>query len=182
MSPEDFAMFLGRFSPDRDTAGRHYIRLHHKLVCFFSMKGISDSTGAADETLRRAAERVCGGANVPDVEHYCLGIARNVAKEYWRRERREEVVFRGFIEGLANGSAEEVDRIEQVLKPCFERLKSKEQSLLVDYCSVPEGLSSAEHRRRLADEFRMTMRALRIRVSRLRDRLEECVKERLKNR
>lgn len=182
MSPEDFAGFLERLSPDSEEAGRRYIRLHKKLVGFFGMKGISDSTGAADETLKRAAERIIGGANVPDVEKYCLGVARNVAKEWWRREQREDVVFRLFIESLADDSAEEVERIERILKPCFERLEDKDRTLLVDYCQVPEGLTHAEHRRRLAEKLRTTMLALRIRISRLRVKLADCVEARSGNR
>jgi DNA-directed RNA polymerase specialized sigma24 family protein len=179
---EDFARFLESFSPDKEEAGRLYIRLEKKLVGFFGMKGISDSTGAADETLRRAAQRLTGGADVPSMENYCLGIARNVANEWWRRERREEVVFRRFVQSLADNSAEEVDRIEHVLKPCFEGLKSKDRELLQDYCAAPEGLSRAEHRRSLAEKLGLTLRALRIQVSRLRDRLEECVEGLLRDR
>lgn len=182
MSPEDFARFLESLSPDEEEAGRLYIRLHKKLVGLFGMKGISDSTGAADETIKRAAEKLVGGADVPDMEKYCLGIARNVAKEWWRRERREEGAFRRFLEGLVDGSAEEVEKIEHVLKPCFERLTVEEQRLLVAYCSIPEGMSSAGHRRQLADEMGITVGALRIQISRLRDRLEECVKGRLRDR
>jgi DNA-directed RNA polymerase specialized sigma24 family protein len=182
MSPEDFARFLESLSPDEEEAGRLYIRLHKKLIGFFGMKGISDSTGAADETLKRAAARLAGGADVPDMERYCLGIARNVAKEWWRRERREEEVFQRFVGSLADDSAGEVERIEHILKPCFERLKSEDRELLVAYCSVPEGLSRAEHRRQLADELGITVGALRIQVSRLRDKLEECVEGRAKDR
>jgi DNA-directed RNA polymerase specialized sigma24 family protein len=182
MSPEDFARFLESLSPDVEEAGRLYIRLERKLVGLFGMKGISDSTGAADETLKRAAENLAGGANVPSMENYCLGIARNVAREWWRREVREEVVFRRFVQDLADDSTEEVHRIEQVLKPCFEGLKSKDRELLLDYCSVPEGLSRAEHRRMLAEKLGLTLLALRIQVSRLRDRLEECVEGRLRDK
>ena len=182
MSPEDFARFVESLSPDEEEACQLYIRLEKKLVGFFDMKGISDSTGATNETLKRAAERLAGGADVPDMGNYCLGIARNVAKEWWRRERREEVVFRRFVQSLTDNSTEEVNRIEHVLKPCFEGLKSKDQELLQDYCSAPEELSRAEHRRLLAEKLGLTLRALRIQVSRLRDRLEECVEGRLRDR
>jgi len=178
MSPDDFARFLESLSPDGEEAGRLYIRLDKKLVGFFGMKGISDTTGATHETIKRAGERLAGGANVPDMEKYCLGIARNVAKEWWRRERREERVFRRFTDSLANNSAEEVERIQRILKPCFERLEDKDRDLLVAYCRIPEGLSHAEHRRRLAEEMGMTVRALRTQISRLRDELEDCVEGR----
>lgn len=182
MSPEDFARFLESLSPDVDEAGRLYNRLvEKKLPGLFAMKGIADTAGAANETIRRAVEKIAGGADVPDGERFCLGIARNVAWEWWRRERREEAVFRRFIEGLADDASEEVERIEHILKPCFEHLKDEERKLLVAYCSVPDGMSGAEHHRRLAEELGKTVGALRIQISRVRDRLEECVKGRMRD-
>lgn len=178
MIPDDFARFLERLSPDREEAGRLYTRLHHKLAGFLSMKGVSDPVGAADEVIERAAVRIGGGADVPNLGSYCIGIARNVARERWRNERREEKVFRRFTESLADDSAEEVERIQSILKPCFEQLEDRDRQLLVAYCRIPEGLSHAEYRRRLADEMGMSVRALRIHVSRLRDRLEDCVARR----
>ena len=182
MSPEDFARFLESLSPDTEEAGRRYTRLHSKITGFLSMKGVSDPAGAADEVVERAAIRIAGGASVPNVESYCIGIARNVAREKWRRERREERVFRRFTEALADDSAEEVERIRRILKPCFEQLEDRDRELLVAYCRTPEGLSRAEHRRRLAEEVGITMRALRTHVSRLRDKLEHCVEGRSENR
>jgi DNA-directed RNA polymerase specialized sigma24 family protein len=182
MSPEDFARFLESLSPDGEEAGRLYIRLEKQLVSFFGMKGIADSAGAVNETIKRAAEKIAGGADVPDAGRFCRGIARNVAREWWRRERREETVIRRFIDSLADDPTEELERIEHVLKPCFDRLKGEEQKLLVAYCSVPEGMSGAEHRRQLADKLGITVGALRIQISRLRDRLEDCVEGQMGDR
>lgn len=178
MTPDDLARFLERLSPDAEEAGCRYIHLREKkLVGFFYMKGVSDPADAAAETVERAAVRISRGADVPDVEKYCLGIARNVARERWRREQREDTGSRRFIESLASGSAEEVERIEQILKPCFEQLEDEEQELMVAYCRIPEGLFRAEYRRHLAEKRGLTVRALRIRVSRLRDRLADCVEQ-----
>lgn len=175
MSPEDFARFLEKLSPDTEEAGQLYTRLRNKIAGFLRMKGVSDPADAAGDVIERAAVRISGGAIVPNVESYCIGIARNVANELWRRERREERAFRRFTESLADNSAEEVERIRRILKPCFEQLEDKDRELLVAYCRIPEGLSRAEHRRRLAEEIGMSMRALRTHVSRLRDKLEACV-------
>jgi DNA-directed RNA polymerase specialized sigma24 family protein len=145
MRSEDLAVFLKRLSPDAAEAERRYMYLrNNKLVGFFNMRGVSDPEGAAAETLDRAAEKIGGGADVPNVENYCIGIARNVAREHWRHERREDAVFRLFIDSLADDSAEEVKRIEHVLKPCFRSLKDKDRKLLVAYCLTPEELPRAE--------------------------------------
>jgi hypothetical protein len=182
MSPEEFARFLEHLSPDVEKAGRHYMRLHKKLAGFFYLKGVSEPGKAADETLDRAAVKICAGTPVPDVPKYCQGIARNVVREWLRRELREKSVFQSFVEGLNDDSDEEVERIERLLKPCFEQLSDDERELLLGYCQVLRGRARAEHRRQLAEAMKTTVLALRMRVTRLRGILGECVEKRSRER
>jgi predicted transcriptional regulator of viral defense system len=177
VSPEAFAKFLEFLSTDTEEAARRYMRLHEKLVGFFNMKGISDSPGAADETIDRAVIKMAAGTPVSDVNHYCSGIARNLAKERLRQMQRENSAFRNFIEHLANSSEEQVERIYHILKPCFDQLASEEQNLLVAYCQVIRGSARIVHRRRLAETMQTTMLALRMRVTRLRKTLTDCVRK-----
>jgi hypothetical protein len=69
-----------------------------------------------------------------------------------------------------------VYRITTLMKPCFEQLPEDDQNLLTSYCKVPPGVDRAEHRRQLAEGLKSTIAALRIRVTRLRRGLENCVK------
>jgi hypothetical protein len=174
---EAFARFLEALSNDLEEAGRLYTRLHEKLVRFFSLKGISDPVSAADETMDRAALKITAGTRVPDVGTYCLGIARNIIKEKYRSQQRESSAFIKFIENLPDASNEQVERIYRALKPCFEQLALEEQNLLVAYCQIIRGRARAEHRRRLAESMKTTMLALRMRVTRLRSSLTDCVKK-----
>lgn len=178
MGGEAFARFLELLSPDPEEAGRRYARLHEKLVGFFSLRGISDPASAADETIDRAILKVAAGAAVPDANKYCLGIARNIAKERYRRVVREGSVFVRFVEGLSDAADEQVERIYLILKPCFEQLALEEQNLLLAYCQVMQGRARAEHRHQLAERMETTMMALRMRVTRLRSSLTDCVKKR----
>jgi hypothetical protein len=177
MKPEEFARFLEYLSPDMEEAGRQYTRLHKKLVGFFYLKGVSESDKAADETLDRAAVKICAGTPVPDVNKYCLGIARNVVRERLRREHRETSVFFRFIEDLNDDSDAEIERIERVLRPCFNQLAAEEQELLQSYCQLFRGRARAEHRRQLADNMKTSVLALRMRVTRLRGVLNACVEK-----
>ena len=178
MNPEVFARFLGFLSPDTEEAGRHYTRLHNKLTGFFCLRGLSDPVSAADEAIDRAVLKLDAGAVVPDMDRYCLGIARNIAKERSRLVQREITAFRKFIEDLGNSSAEQVERIYNILKPCFEQLAVEERQLLLAYCHETRGRPRAEHRRQLAETMKLTMLALRVRVMRLRDKLTDCVQKR----
>lgn len=179
VSPEAFAQFLQLLSADNEEAGRLYARLHEKLIGFFVLKGISDPASAADETLDRAVIKINSGTPVSNVNHYCTGIARNIAKERLRSMQREASAFCRFLENLADGSDEEVERIYRILKPCFEQLTGADQELLQAYCRIMQGRTRAEHRRHLAEIKKTTVVALRMRVTRLRDTLSDCVRNSL---
>jgi hypothetical protein len=178
VNPDDFARFLELLSPDTDESGRRYSRLHKKLTGFFSLKGISDPASAADETIDRAVSKIGAGTVVPDADKYCLGIARNIFKERLRLMRREGSAFHTFIEDLSRSSADQVERIYGIMKPCFELLGAEEKQLLRAYCHEIHGRARSEHRRQLAETMKVTVLALRVRVTRLRNSLTDCVQKR----
>ena len=174
---EAFARFLELLPADAGEAAQRYPRLHEKLVGFFRMKGISDPMSAADETIDRAVIKIAQGTPVPDAGKYCLGIARNVAKERYRRAQREISAFLELIANLPDATDEQVERIHRVLEPCFKQLAIQDQHLLAEYCQDLRGRARAEHRRQLAETMNTTVLALRMRVTRLRSDLTLCVKK-----
>lgn len=178
MNSEMFARFLDLLAPDREEAGRRYTRLHKKLTGFFRTRGISDPESAAHDAIDRAVVKIAAGAIVPDVEKYCFGIARNIFKERIRIIIREDHAMRKFIQGLSHSSLEQIERIYNLMKPCFEQLADDEQQLLLAYCKDIQGRARAEHRRQLADSRNLSVLALRIRVTRLRISLSDCVRRR----
>lgn len=174
---EIFERLLESLSADAEEAARLYTRLHIKLAGLFSLKGLSDPAEAADETLDRAAVNIAAGANVPNVEKYCLGIARNVAREKLRLARREGSTFLSFVKDLPGLGPEQVERIYLILQPCFEKLAEADRELLTRYCQVMRGRARAEHRRQLAESLNISTVALRMRVTRLRDNLTDCAQK-----
>jgi hypothetical protein len=174
---EALTRLLGALSPDDEEAGRLYNALHAKLVGFFNMKGVSDPMSAADVVMDRAGRRISEGAVVPNVNSYCLGIAKFVTKERLRKTRRENSALLGLTGELNEHSGDEVERIYRLLKPCFEQSSAKEQELLRKYCQLLKGRARAEHRRQVADEMKISQKALRIRVTRLRSKLWDCVRK-----
>lgn len=165
-------------SPDREEAGRLYTLLHKKLVGFFSSKGVSDPCNAADETIDRAVLKIADNTPVSDLNNFCLGIARYVAMERLRYPPRENSAFINFIKNLPNVPIEEIERYYGVLKHCFEKLTAPDQELLVAYCQVFRGRARADNRRRLAERMGLSVLALRMRVTRLRGVLTDCVRKR----
>lgn len=182
MTEAEFSHFLELLSSagGGEDGGKCYVRLLKKLEGFFTLKGVSDPVGATDTTIALAARKIAEGTPVPHPERYCMGVARNIAREEQRRQRREAKVFLGFIEDLDNDVPEQVARIDQVLRPCFEQLPERDKELLVAYCQVLRGRARAEHRRELASRMNLTVQALRMCVTRLRETLTKCVEKQSK--
>lgn len=179
-----FASLLTFLCPDDpDEASRRYLRLHQKLAGYFRLKGMYDPVNDADDALDRAAEKIVKGQDIPDIDRFCMGIARNIIHERLRHKKREESAFLKFLDNVQDNSAEAlVDRITNLMKPCFEQLPQDDRNLLTSYCKVPPGVDRAEHRRKLAASLQSTISALRIRVTRLRRGLENCVRALSKKR
>lgn len=173
-----FASLLTFLCPeDADEAARRYLCLHQKLAGYFRLRGMLDPVNDADDALDRAAKNILKGVPIPDIERFCIGIARNIVLERLRQKKREESAFLQFLNHSQDNSTEAmVDRITKLLKPCFEQLDAEDRDLLTSYCRVPAGVDRAEHRRRLAERLQSTIAALRIRVTRLRRGLGNCVK------
>lgn len=166
---------------DPDEAGRRYLRLHQKLAGYFQFRGVADPTASADEALDRAARRIAEGAEVPDINKFCLGIARFIIKEGWRFNNRESAAFLQFLEQHNRATDDQTDRFS-LMKTCFEQLSQYDRELLNSYCASPPGRARAKYRLELAEKLNRTVKYLRVCVTRLRRELDNCVKELSKNR
>jgi len=174
---QHFSRLLTFLCPeDPDEAGRRYLRLHQKLEGYLRFSGVADPASAADEALDRAARRIAEGAEVPDIYKFCLGIARFIIKEGWRLNTRESKAFLQFLEQHERVTDDQADRFS-LMKTCFEQLSQPDRELLNAYCSAPPGLARARYRRELAQRQNLTVTAVRVRITRLRRSLDDCVKE-----
>lgn len=160
---------------DPDEAGRRYLRLQQKLVGYFQFRGVADPIAAADEALDRAGRRIAEGAEVPDIDKFSLGIARFIIKEGWRFNNRESAAFLQFLE-QHDQSTDKMDRFS-LMKTCFEKLPQNDRELLSSYCAGPTGRARAQYRLELARQLNFTVTAMRVRVTRVRRGLDDCVKE-----
>lgn len=173
ITADGFARLLATLHADSEQAAQEYERLRRALVKFFDWRGVSPPDECADEALDRLAHKL-QETEVRDVRKYAYGIARLVVLE-----RRRVPAFSP-LDDLPYAAAPTVAPNEDShgLEDCFERclgeLPEESRSLLLRYY---EGERSAKisNRRRLATMLGLTENALRSRVQRLRDRLEECV-------
>src|SRR5215212_7099965 len=99
VNAQPFTALLTFLCPeDANEANRHYLRLHQKLTGYFRLKGMSDPIQDADDTLDRAGKKILEGVPIPDIDRFCMGVARNVFQERVRNKKKEESAFVQFFE------------------------------------------------------------------------------------
>jgi DNA-directed RNA polymerase specialized sigma24 family protein len=166
-----FDGLLAALDPDRTAAGERYERLRRRLLMFFAARRVPMGEVCADETLDRAARRLAEGVAVePTVESYVLGIARNVAREEWKKPRAAEVDWNR-VPAVDRAADERGDCLER----CLAELAPQARGWIGRFY---EGRGADRIRRRqgLAEELGIDTNALRVRMHRIRAKLEECLR------
>lgn len=176
LSPAAFTRLLAALDPDPDVAGARYEELRQALQRFFEWRGAWDPGESVDVTLDRVARRLEAGEDVQSVTAYARGVGRLVLREDQKRARRRGVPLE---EGHGRTSFEpgvlRTDDADLCLERCLAELGPGSRELLVRYYEEG-GTARIDSRRALADELGIPASAVRSRVQRLRDRLEECVR------
>ncbi len=181
LTPEGFESLLAQLDPDRERAGEIYETIRHKLVRLFEWRGCASPEDLADETINRVARRLAEGVELRSNEPYgyFCGVAHLVFKEVLRRASREQ-------RALASGEwpaptyeeeEEPSDRRLECLRRCLAQLPADQRDLVLRYYrgTSGQGESNIRNRQQLAGEMGVPMNALRIRVHRVRRKLESCV-------
>jgi DNA-directed RNA polymerase specialized sigma24 family protein len=170
----ELVRLLARLAPDRERAALEYERLRRTLVKFFDWRGVSPADEYADQALDRLARKLAE-TPVEDVWSYARGIARLLLLEHRRRPAPVSLEEAG--DPLARPLTTSLPGEEQLFD-CFERclaqLPADSQLLVVRYYQG-ERRAKIANRRQLAAALSLSENALRSKVQRLRDRLEECV-------
>ena len=176
MSADGLARLLERLHPDSTAAAEEYERLRRALVRFFDWRGAPAPEECADEVFDRLAHKL-GETRVDDVTKYAHGIARLVALERRRGPAFASIDDVNQVPLAAPAPApvdEEDDRLHDCFDRCLAEMPEDSRSLLLRYYEG-ERKAKISNRRGLASLLGVTDNALRSRVQRLRDRLEQCV-------
>ena len=178
MSPGQvaFDLVLAFLDSDRDRAGETYERIREKLLRFFEWRGADCPEDLVDRTFDRVGKRLEGGEKIreSDPAAYFYGVARNILREHWSEQRRESSFLSRLAEQARPEDDPEFEKRFRRLETCLEAMSSTDRDLLLGYY-VGRGIEKIENRRRIAAKLGVPPNALRIRMFRLRARLEECV-------
>jgi DNA-directed RNA polymerase specialized sigma24 family protein len=175
-----FRKFLSWLDEGKDSNGERYLEMRRRLVCYFDRKQCTRADELADETLNRVARRLEEEGTITDAvpAQYCYVTAKFVFMEHLRKS--QHVVSVGsdlsalkLSNHAAADDAGSRDLLE-CLESCLARLFTPDRNLILEYYSA-EKQEKIRRRRQLAERLSLTMNALSIRASRIRNQLEACV-------
>lgn len=164
---DDLFHWLG---PD---AGVQYEIIRAGLIRIFISKGLSDAEDLADEAIDRVIKKL------PEImdgyqgekARYFHGVARNIIHE---AKRRKEVATDKIPERWTTETST-TDKYDCLIE-CLNLLPYAKRELILDYY-LYEGRNKIEHHRQMAEEFGITVGALRTRARHTRKHLGECVQQ-----
>jgi DNA-directed RNA polymerase specialized sigma24 family protein len=183
LSQSAFQKLLTWLDENSESGGQRYVVVRRRLVQYFDRKNCSSPHELADETLNRVARRleeegeIIG--NTPS--QFCFNTARYIFLESLRRKEHNEPLH----EDLANSAQfQEEGEWEQLrsncLEKCLQTLDPEERIVILGYYQG-ERRVRIENRKLIAAKLGVSMNALTIRASRIRIKLESCIRKCLNN-
>ena len=170
-----------------DSDGYSYLEMRRRLRDYFVRKNCRTPDDLADETLTRVARRLEeeGITLAESPARYCYIVARFVFLEHLRETQSHPMVAdpSGDIAAqrpaLSAADAEEAtaarEKLLGCLEKCLQELDPLNHRIITRYYIGSERLK-IDNRRELAQSLGLSVNALTIRASRIRKRLEECVR------
>jgi DNA-directed RNA polymerase specialized sigma24 family protein len=189
LGPEAFEKLLKTLDSDRDRAAEKYESIRRRLIQVFQWRGCSESEALADEAIDRVSRKLSEGEQIraTDPAVYFYGVGRNVLKDFWTEQRKEQTLERSAapvreFPGAARDLGEqEIDERLECLDRCLARLSRENRELITVYYRSEKSGKIAE-RMELAALLGLSPGALRIRAHRIRRQLEEGVNDCMKKR
>ena len=188
LNKKAFDGLLNSLSSDRDQAAEIYQEIRRKLTTFFEFRRCQFPQEQVDETINRVARRIVEGEiiHASDITTYFYGVARNVVREYWKGKNIEAARLHRFpqsnslAESVEEVSVREFGRVEherqlECLESCLQALPEETCQLIVVYYQGDSG-AQVRIRQSLASKLGISPTALRLRIARIRAKLDGCLK------
>jgi RNA polymerase sigma factor (sigma-70 family) len=176
-----------RFDADLPKAAEKYESMRRQLVKFFECRNCEFAYELTDETINRVTRKISEGESIPanSLSAYFYGVARNVLREA-RLNPEKNAISIDHLQALQHPSEnpstvnleqaekKRLDALLECLDGCLRELPEKERKIILVYYEGDLG-QKIENRKKIAKRFRMNINNLRIRVYRIRAKLEQCV-------
>ena len=181
LTKEAFERLLAYLDGSREQAALKYENLRRKLIEFFEARGSRWPEELTDETFNRVARKVGEGESVQDISRYSYGVARLLFMENLRARETEPIADEHAPLSLTAADNEENERLRQkqegrleCLENCLSKLPAANRRCIIDYYREENGIK-IEQRKRQAEALNMSLNALRLRASRIRAELGNCI-------
>ncbi|MGC2237177.1 MAG: sigma-70 family RNA polymerase sigma factor [Pyrinomonadaceae bacterium] len=175
-----FDTLLGLLDADRELAGARYESLRVRLVKFFEWRGCESAEELTDVVFDRVIKKIAEGEQIQNINAYAATVAQFVFKEDCRRRERlfQSIEDNPAIENITAAgdlaeASETGDARLDCLEKCLAAFPDENRRLVIAYYDTDERTMIAT-RKRLADSLDMSLNTLRIRVCRLKAKLEDC--------
>lgn len=176
LNEESFNALLSWLDPDRSRAGEMYENIRCKLLNFFEWNNCWWPEEYTDKAFDRVARKIIEGETIRTSDKYLYfhGVALNLLKECYKEMKKFQDKD---IEVISYEDDEDFDSEELIKKQkrCLKRLPDEERKLIEMYCFA-SGREQKKIRRELAKSLGISEGALRVRISRIREKLRQCVK------
>lgn len=165
---------LACLDEDAEVAGEKYEVIRRKLVKYFDWRGSHFPEECADETINRIIRKLESGESIRDIPTYSVGIARMVFLETLKKADHAQVSLDDMVAVAAPSLQNEENAQESCFERCLSKLPIESQRLILEYYQN-ERRRKINNRQAMADSLGLPLNALRSRVQRIRDKLEQCV-------
>jgi DNA-directed RNA polymerase specialized sigma24 family protein len=167
-----FDRLLAWLDEERETAGRRYEQIRTRLITIFAARGCGSPEELADETIDRVARRVSDIAEdyVGDQARYFFGVANNVHHEYLKRPPQPELE----LDHTKSDNEPDKEKIHQCLERCLAKFSGAERQMILHYYSQQKKAKVDLHRQ-MAEELGVSINTLRLRVLRMKEKLQPCL-------
>ena len=174
LTGEALGRLLGSLDKDVEVAGEKYEVIRRKLVKFFDWRGAHFPEECADETINRVIRKLESGEAIRDIPTYCAGIARLVFLETLKKFDHSRISLDDLGPVAAPLHQPEENTQQACFDLCLGKLPIESRRLVLQYYQ-DERRCKINNRQALAESLGLPLNALRSRVQRIRDKLEQCV-------
>jgi DNA-directed RNA polymerase specialized sigma24 family protein len=173
LTQDAFDGLLAALGPDRESAGRLYVRIRRDLVRLFEWRGCSTPDDYADETMNRCARKIAEGEVIRDIATYSIGVARMLLREMVRDRARHVRPLDDVPEPCVTWSETAIDietRLES-LRRSLARLSAEDRHLILNYYEGDKN-EKIRGRKMLMERLCIPASTLRMRALRVREKLQ----------
>jgi RNA polymerase sigma factor (sigma-70 family) len=179
-----FEKLLSALDADRERAGEYYELLRTRLIKFFEWRNCEAAEELADTVFDRIVVKIVEGEQIQNINAYAAVVAQFVCKEYGRRPERlfqsTDSLDRALEKQIAGIGAPHGDESDEerlaCLDKCLAELSDENRRLVITYYETDER-TMISARKDLAESMNVSLNTLRIRLCRLKAKLETCAAE-----